>query len=47
MTTPAPILSALVLLPVAGAIVVALTPRRNVGLQKWLGLGLTLSLIHI
>jgi NADH-quinone oxidoreductase subunit M len=43
MTTPASILSALVLLPVAGAIVVALTPRGSAPLQKGLGLGLTVA----
>jgi NADH-quinone oxidoreductase subunit M len=41
MTTPASILSLLVLLPVAGAIAVALTPRQNAGMQKAIGLGLT------
>ncbi len=44
MTTPASILSLLILLPVAGAIVVALTPRQNVGVQKLVGLGLTTAL---
>ena len=44
MTTPHSILSLLILLPVAGAIVVALTPRQNVGLQKLVGLGLTTAL---
>jgi NADH-quinone oxidoreductase subunit M len=44
MTTPDSILSLLILLPVAGAVVVALTPRQSVGLQKVVGLGLTTAL---
>ena len=44
MTTPGSILSLLILLPVGGAVVVALTPRRSAGLQKILGLGLTTAL---
>ncbi|MFI5183286.1 MAG: NuoM family protein [Vicinamibacteria bacterium] len=44
MTTPASILSLLILLPVAGAVVVAMTPRQSVGLQKLVGLGLTTAL---
>jgi len=41
MTTPSAVLSILILLPVAGAIVVALTRRESEGIQKLLGLAVT------
>ena len=44
MTPPfAHLLSLLILLPIAGAVVIALTRRESVSLQKLLGLGVSLT----